>query len=360
GMALVSPQGRFLSVNRSLCRITGYSQAELTELDFQSITHPEDLAADLELVRRTLAGEIDSYQIDKRYIHKQGYVIWILLTVSLVRANGEPVHFIAQIQDVTDRKRAELQLAELNTELEARVRERTQALLEANAELEAFCYSVSHDLRAPLRHINGYAAMMAEECEGQVPPEAEQHLRSISDASRQMGGLIDDLLSFSRAGRAEAAEHELELDELAGEVVAVIRRAAGARAIEWDLLPLPRVLGDRAMIRQVFVNLIDNAVKYTQPQPLARIEISCVGEEEGRAIIAVRDNGVGFDMQYADKLFGVFQRLHHVDEFEGTGVGLANVRRIVARHGGRSWAEAEPGAGASFYFTLALAPPRSS
>jgi len=356
GMCLVSTEGRFLSVNRSLCRITGYAPAELLDRDFQSITHPDDLASDLELLRRVLSGELDSYQLDKRYIHKQGHVIWCLLTVSLVRGkDGELLYFVSQVQDVTDRKRAELELAELNAKLEARVHERTHALLEANAELEAFCYSVSHDLRAPLRHINGYAAMLAEDCARQMPPQAEQHLRSISDASRQMGGLIDDLLSFSRAGRTEAAEGELDLDELVSEVVRAMRAGGGDRAIEWKVEPLPRVVGDRSMIRQVFANLIDNAIKYTQPQPLARIEIGCVGEDDGRAIIAVHDNGVGFDMQYADKLFGVFQRLHHIDEFEGTGVGLANVRRIIARHGGRAWAEAEPGMGASFYFTLTIA-----
>ncbi|UUZ77177.1 hypothetical protein LP414_07650 [Polaromonas sp. P1(28)-13] len=167
-----------------------------------------------------------------------------------------------------------------------------------------------------------------------------------------MGDLIDDLLEFSRMNRAEMVESSVDLDSLVREAIGKLEMATEGRNIAWQVPSLPRVVGDATMFRQVFANLLGNAVKYTRPRAAALIEIGCAGEEDGRVIVFVRDNGVGFDMQYADKLFGVFQRLHRADEFEGTGIGLANVRRIIARHGGRVWAEGKPGEGATFYFTL--------
>ena len=222
----------------------------------------------------------------------------------------------------------------------------------ANEELESFSYSVSHDLRAPLRHIDGYIQMLVEDTASTFSPEARRYLNVITDAGRQMGELIDDLLEFSRMGRAEMNETGVELDALAREAIRNLEMATAGRDIGWQIPPLPRVVGDPAMLKQVFANLLGNAVKYTRPRDAARIEVGSTGEEDGRVIVFVRDNGVGFDMKYADKLFGVFQRLHRADQFEGTGIGLATVRRIIARHGGRVWAEAAPDQGATFYFTL--------
>lgn len=225
-------------------------------------------------------------------------------------------------------------------------------LAAVNRELESFSYSVSHDLRAPLRHIDGYVELLVADSASTLSSEARRHLNVITDASRQMGDLIDDLLEFSRMNRAEMVESSVDLDSLVREAIGKLEMATEGRNIAWQVPSLPRVVGDAAMFRQVFANLLGNAVKYTRPRAAALIEIGCAGEEDGRVIVFVRDNGVGFDMQYADKLFGVFQRLHRADEFEGTGIGLANVRRIIARHGGRVWAEGKPGEGATFYFTL--------
>lgn len=229
-------------------------------------------------------------------------------------------------------------------------------LQEANAEMEAFSYSVSHDLRAPLRHIQGYVEMLTRETQGALSERAQRFLRTISEASHEMSVLIDDLLSFSRMARAGMARSEVDLKALAEEVRASLDHEGKGRRIEWRIEALPRVFGDAAMLRQVLANLFQNAIKYTRPKDPAVIELRHTGEEGGQAVFMVRDNGVGFDPQYVHKLFGVFQRLHRADEFEGTGIGLASVRRIVARHGGRTWAEGEPGRGASIFFTIQALP----
>lgn len=240
----------------------------------------------------------------------------------------------------------------LNADLERRVTERTAELEAANKELESFCYSVSHDLRTPLRHIDGYIGLLEKESGDRLSAEAERYLQVVAAASRNMGRLIDDLLAFSRMGREELREDVVDLDLLVKESIELLRPEMQGRNIVWKLAPLPAVRGDHSMIRQVFANLLGNAIKYTGPRDPAQIEVGCSGDADGRRVIYVRDNGVGFDMQYAGKLFGVFQRMHRADQFEGTGIGLANVRRIISRHGGRVWAEAEEGRGATFYFTL--------
>ena len=246
-------------------------------------------------------------------------------------------------------------IEQLNTDLERRVTERTAQLAATNRELESFAYSVSHDLRMPLRHIDGYIELLAGESQGRLTGEAQRYLQVVTDASRKMGQLIDDLLAFSRMGRVELIESSVALDALVEETIQAMAPDTGQRNIAWTVQALPVVRGDPVMLRQVFANLLGNAVKYTRPRDPARIEIGSLGEEEGRLILFVRDNGVGFEMKYADKLFGVFQRMHRADQFEGTGIGLANVRRIIARHGGRTWAEATLERGATFYFTLRAA-----
>lgn len=249
-------------------------------------------------------------------------------------------------------ERQQADLIALNADLERRVAARTHALEEVNKELEEFSYSVSHDLRAPLRHIQGYVEMLLEETEGQLSAEAQRYLQIIAAASGEMGELIDKLLEFSRLGRAEMQAISIALDALVQEVLAELEMVTRERHIVWHIAPLPAVIGDPVLLKQVFVNLVGNAVKYSRLRDPAEITVGCAGKEGGRIILFVRDNGVGFDMQYAGKLFGVFQRLHRADEFEGTGIGLANVRRVVARHNGRVWAEAAPNQGATFYFTL--------
>jgi signal transduction histidine kinase len=240
----------------------------------------------------------------------------------------------------------------LNAELEQRVNERTVQLSAANAELEAFSYSVSHDLRAPLRHVQGYVEMLKTATLGQLSGNALRYLKTIGDASVEMGRLIDDLLEFSRTGRVEISHQCVSLDDLVQDCLVGLKMATKGRKITWKIVPLPRVIGDKSLLKQALANLIDNAVKYSAKREYAEIEIGVAGEEDGRVIVFIRDNGAGFDMKYSHKLFGVFQRLHRSEEFEGTGIGLATVRRIIVRHGGRTWAEGRLGDGATFYFTL--------
>jgi len=242
-------------------------------------------------------------------------------------------------------------IRQLNTDLERRVIARTAELEAANKELEAFSYSVSHDLRAPLRHIDGFAELLTKHAASSLDEKGRRHLATISTAARRMGALIDDLLVFSRMGRTEMRKTSVNLASLAEEVVQELQVDAKDRCVEWKLGKLPTVQGDASMLRLVLTNLFSNALKYSGPRDAARIEIEAQ-PQNGEFVVSVRDNGVGFDPTYVHKLFGVFQRLHGPAEFEGTGIGLANVRRIVSRHGGRTWAEGAIDKGATFYFSL--------
>ncbi|MBJ6723384.1 sensor histidine kinase [Geomesophilobacter sediminis] len=254
---------------------------------------------------------------------------------------------LAVVRDITERKRTEARINELNRELQTQV----EQLGAVNRELEAFSYSVSHDLRAPVRHIGGYLQLLAKRDLSCLDPQSQRYLDVIMKATQDMGTLIDDLLSFSRMGRVDLMKSRVRLGEMVREVVAALAPESAGRIVNWEIGPLPEVEGDPAMLRLVLVNLLANALKFTRGRPRAVIEIGAV-PREGEVAIFVRDNGVGFEMQYADKVFGLFQRLHRQDEFEGTGVGLANVQRIIARHGGRTWAEGALDRGATFWFTL--------
>lgn len=254
-------------------------------------------------------------------------------------------------QEVAERKRIEEEVRRLNTELEQRVAQRTAELVSINQELESFTYSVSHDLRAPLRHVDGYAQILEEEFGPQLPAEAQKFTKKIRLGSQNMGRLVDDLLNLSHVGKTELTRRRVALDPLVEEVLTEVKLEAGARSVDWHVGQLAAVECDPGLIKQVFANLLSNAVKYTRRREQARIE---VGETktDGESVFFVRDNGVGFNMKYSSKLFGVFQRLHRSEDFEGTGVGLATVARIIRKHGGRIWADAVPNQGATFFFTL--------
>jgi signal transduction histidine kinase len=260
------------------------------------------------------------------------------------------------VSDVTARALAERQVTELNHQLEGKV----QQISDVNRELEAFSYSVSHDLRAPLRHIAGFAGKLEQHLGEQADERAQHYLGVIRDASRRMAQLIDDLLVFSRLGRGAMRLQPVDMQSLVDEARAMAEADAPERHIVWKIEPLPVVVGDENMLRTVWQNLIGNAVKYTRQREVARIEVTTRRARNGDYEFTVADNGAGFDMQYAGKLFGVFQRLHRASEFPGNGIGLANVRRIVMRHGGRAWAEAEPDRGARFHFTLSATEPTST
>jgi light-regulated signal transduction histidine kinase (bacteriophytochrome) len=253
--------------------------------------------------------------------------------------------------ELSERWRAEEQVKRLNEDLERRVAERTVQLAAANGELEAFSYSVSHDLRAPLRHISGFARTLAEKHSSQLAPEAQELLELIREGSQKMGLMIDDLLNLARLDRREAASKMTPLNSIVDDVLQDLKSELEGRKIDWHVGLLPAVNCDPGLLRQAFANLLSNAVKYTRHQEHAVIEVDQM-MINGEAVIYVRDNGAGFDSKHADKLFGVFQRFHTDEEFEGTGVGLTTVQRIIHKHGGRVWAEAARGQGATFYFTL--------
>jgi two-component system sensor histidine kinase/response regulator len=250
-------------------------------------------------------------------------------------------------EEIAERSRIAGEIAKLNMALE----QRNEDLTAANSDLEAFGYSVSHDLRTPLRHIQAYVAMIEESARNRLNDEEQQRLAIVRDAAKRMSQLIDDLLAFSRIGRADLRKMPVDTNELLRETIAELEPEVLDRIIDFDLEQLPYVSGDRALLHQVFCNLLSNAIKYTRTREHAAIRVFAV-EQDDEIIFGVKDNGVGFDMAYCDKLFGVFQRLHSLKEFEGTGVGLANVRRIIQRHGGRTWAEAVKDVGATFYFSL--------
>ena len=272
----------------------------------------------------------------------------------LRRPDGTRAGAVLITRDETERRAGEQEIRRLNDTLEQRVRERTRELEEANRELESFSYSVSHDLRAPLRHITGFAQLLHRRAGSSLDPTTKGYVDAISESAQEGGKLVDDLLAFSRMGRAELRRSVVSLDALVADVQREVMADAAGRAVIWNVGALPDVDADPAMLRLVFMNLLSNALKYTRPKPEASIEISAE-RSPTEVHVQVRDNGVGFDMRYVDKLFGVFQRLHTAEQFEGTGIGLANVRRIVARHGGRTWAESVLGEGATFHFTLASA-----
>jgi light-regulated signal transduction histidine kinase (bacteriophytochrome) len=304
-------------------------------------------------------GSSGRYENEYRAIWPDGTVRWLISKgqVFFKDVNGvrEPARFIGALLDVTDRKQAEQALQEqirrFNAELEQRVAQRTAQLEAANKELEAFSYSVSHDLRAPLRHIDGFADLLYQSADDKIGPASREYLRIITESARQMGRLIDALLAFSRMGRAAMHRTKVNMNTLMASVLHDFHYDLEGRKVEWVIPDLPEVVGDPSLLRQVLLNLISNALKYTRSREMARIEIGAICNPQ-ETVFFVRDNGVGFDMQYADKLFGVFQRLHGTTQYEGTGIGLANVRRIVQRHGGRTWAEAAPDEGATFFFSL--------
>jgi light-regulated signal transduction histidine kinase (bacteriophytochrome) len=285
-------------------------------------------------------------------LDENGEIIWLLTSKLPLRDDsGEIIGLLGIGRNVTESVKAREEIKKLNAELEERVIARTQELDYKNKELEAFSYSVSHDLRAPLRHISGFVELLQKKESANLSEKGGHYLDVIALAAKQMGDLIDDLLQFSRTGRAEMRSTFIDMNGIVKEFVESTTKGITDRKINWDIIELPEVFADAPLIRQVWVNLISNAVKFSKNVEEANIKIS-FSENYSDYIFSIKDNGAGFDMQYAQKLFGVFQRLHSKEEFEGTGIGLANVQRIIQRHGGKVWAVAEPGKGAQFFFTL--------
>lgn len=338
-------------VNHAYVALFGLEdEAQAVGLSVYQFSHPEDYDLVRERILARERGEPVPSRFEHRIIRQDGNVRTVETSSVSITFRGQPA-WLRVLRDVTERKRAEEEIRVLNQELEQRVIELESSM----KELDAFSYSVSHDLRAPLRAMDGFSRILAEEHAPQLVPEAQHYLQLVRDNAQQMGRLIDDLLMFSRLGRQQLRLQTVALADLVKQALGDLQSEREERRIEISVGDLPTCRADPALLRQVYINLIGNALKYTRKNQTAVIEVDCQ-QIDGEHVYRIKDNGAGFDMRYADKLFGVFQRLHRSEDYEGTGVGLAIAQRIIHRHGGRIWAEAEINKGATFYFTLSGGP----
>ncbi len=351
GICYLNPEGKIILLNHAAAKIFG---VELLDIINTSLTKI------LPFQQGERAGDIIDKTIKNRRRHTVEESLFVgknkknLLSIynPVIDSEGEVIGTQVIYQDITELKRAEEKIKKLNESLEERVRDRTAQLESANRELESFSYSVSHDLRAPLRHINGFIEILQEKHISQLDEKGIRYLKIISDSATKMGVLIDELLDFSRTGRKELKKKAFDPNKIIDTVRNELSGEIERRDITWKIDDLPEIYADPNMLKLVFQNLIHNSLKYTRKKDRAIIQIGYHKSHKNEIEIFIKDNGVGFDMQYADKLFGIFQRLHRADEFEGTGIGLANTKRIISRHNGRIWGEAELNKGATFYFTL--------
>ena len=351
---------RFVDLNQNAERLFGMTRDELLRVGpvevsppYQPDGRPSNTAARAELQKA-----LDFRTPRFEWTHRDSSGREIPCEISLVRLPLSGRALVrGSILDISERKKSIEEIHRLNAELELRVKQRTAQLEAANRDLESFTYSVSHDLRAPLRHVDGFSRILVDEFGSQLPPGALVHIDRVRKATAHMGHLVDDLLNLARVGRGMLTVVPTDLNRVVAETIVALEADARGRKIDWRIGRLSTVECDPGLMRQVFSNLLGNAVKFTRPRESAVIEIGEI-QTDGGAEIFVRDNGVGFAMKYADKLFQVFQRLHREDEFEGTGVGLAIVHRILQKHGGTIRAESSPGNGAAFFFSLG--PPRAA
>jgi PAS domain S-box-containing protein len=348
-LVTISPKGKITDVNKATEAATGVGRQDMVGTDFaQYFTDPESASTGY---KRVLAeGIVRDFPLTIR--HRSGRTMDVLYSATTYLSEAGVLQGVfAAARDVTERKRAEAEIRELNSTLEQRVQERTADLDAANKELSAFAYSVSHDLRSPLRTIDGFSKILEEDYGSRVDDEGRDSLHRVRAAAQRMGGLIDDLLKLSRLSRSEMARERVDLSVLARRIAEELRTGDPARGVVFDITPGLGVRGDTALLTILFENLLGNAWKFTSKHPSARIEVG-VTQKDGQPVYFVRDDGAGFDMAHVGNLFAPFQRLHGMAEFPGTGIGLATVRRVVQRHGGRAWAKGEVEKGATFYFTL--------
>jgi PAS domain S-box-containing protein len=341
GIAHVDPEGRWLQVNQKLCDIVGFAREELPSMTFQDITHPDDLGADIALMRQVLDGQINTYTIEKRYLRKDGSEVWIALTVALVRNDaGKPDYFISVIADISKRKRVEEEL-----------RGRSAELARSNQDLEQFAYVASHDLQEPLRAIAGPLQLLQRRYQGQLDARADEFIGHAVDGAARMQALIEDLLVYSRMGRRGDSHALTDCAEMLNQALRNLTAAvkeSGAK-VSHDTLPMVQAIPTQLML--LFQNLVANAIKFRHRDRPVQIHVGA--EPQGDAwLLSVRDNGIGIDPQYFERIFLIFQRLHTRVEYPGTGIGLALCKRIVEQHGGRIWVESAPGSGTTFFFTL--------
>jgi PAS domain S-box-containing protein len=344
-ICLLDTDYRYLLIEGDMLEKLGYSKDTLLGNKMDEILAPEIFDNVQKELQRVLTGETVTresssfgYDILSRFIplKDENNIVYAIMTVTI---------------DVTNLKKAQRVIAELNRDLEEKIIKRTDQLKRSNEEMEAFSYSVSHDMRAPLRAITGFAAILEEDYGRKLDDEARRLIAVIRNNTKKMGNLIDDLLAFSRMGRQDMVKTNINTGKIVAEIITDLNTKNTNHTINWDIHKLPGTHGDPNTMRQVWINLISNSVKYTGGKPQPRIEIGSF-MQQGQTVFFIKDNGVGFDIKYSNKLFKVFQRLHSADEFEGTGVGLAIVEKIISRHGGKIWAEAELGKGAIFYFSF--------
>jgi PAS domain S-box-containing protein len=352
GLWTVDADNRTTYVNRYLAQMLGYSIEELRSRNFFDLICPEDIPLIQHQVENGRQGQ-SAVLNDFRFIRKDGTIIWTLVSSGpLHDETGKYIGAMAMITDITQRREAEEQVRQLNAQLERRIAERTAQLEFSNRELEAFAYSVAHDLRAPLRSISNFTLALSEDCADKLDATGLDYLQRIRASSQRMAELIDGILALSRVNRTEFVETDVNLSAVARSISEQLQRWQPERAVRFQLQDGLVDRGDSQLLRLVLENLMGNAWKFTREKPVAEIEFGTLPDGGTGRVYFVRDNGAGFDMEYRKKLFGVFQRLHTQQEFEGNGVGLATVQRIVRRHGGRVWGEGRVGEGAAFFFTL--------
>jgi PAS domain S-box-containing protein len=344
--------GRLVDLNHAFLEMLGYPEEELKRLSYVDLTPARWHEAEARIVAEQILPHGASEVYRKEYRRKDGSVFPVELRTFLLRDDdGAPAGMWAIVRDITHREQAEEEIRTLYAELEQRVVERTAELEAANQELEAFAYSVSHDLRAPLRAVDGFSRIVLDDYAASLPAEAQRYLGLVRAGAQDMGSLIDDLLAFSRLSSQDLRAEAVRVDELVEAVWLNLAGERAGRAVELVRGQLPVCHADPSLLRQVLLNLLSNALKFTRTRAQGRVEVGSF-MEDGHCVYYVSDNGVGFDMQYSSRMFGVFQRFHRSEDFEGNGVGLAIVQRVVHRHGGRVWAEAAPDQGATFRFTL--------
>jgi len=351
GIFLLDPTGHVSTWNAGAQRIKGYLAEEIIGRHFSCFYSQEGIDAGKPEHELKATAEYGRFEDEGWRIRKDGSRFWANVIVTALRdPDGRLLGFSKITRDLTERKMAEDRIARLNAE----ITERNQGLLAANRELESFSYSVSHDLRAPLRSIDGFSAALLEDHADKLDPTAQSYLQRIRAAATRMGQLIDDMIKLARTARVEMSMENVNLSALAQEVARQLHAMQPERKVEFRIQPALVVQGDRNLLRSVLENLLENAWKFSSKTPEALIELGA--EHHGHDLVYfVRDNGAGFDMRYVDKLFGIFQRLHNDKDYSGTGVGLATVQRIIQRHGGKIWAESLPAQGATFYFELPAA-----